>query len=198
MKCENHSGWAKLIFPVVLIVSLGCSLFQNPKTIIQTPTLTPDGGGMPVATKQNPDSRCNGNSGSLEMQVLAGPAKAVGLEPFAVGNIPFSITKNGQIYAIQGTGDISYHQILEESWGTYTVTLDMSADVSGECIGDSGNEILDMTVEVSGDQLVEVRSEGFSGDYPWSGTHQLKLNLPLVEGASAEGEGWAFILHLYE
>ena len=120
------------------------------------------------------------------------------MEPIAVGNIPFSVTQIGPIYAVQGNGALSYQQTLEESWGTYTVILDMTAVVSGDCSGDVGNEHLYMTVEASGEQMVEVRAEGFSGDYPWSGTHQLELSFPLVEGASAEGEGWAFILHLNE
>jgi hypothetical protein len=118
--------------------------------------------------------------------------------PYAVGDIPFSVMAEGQIYVIQGGGDISYQQVLEKEWGTYTVTLDMAAVVSGECKGESGNETLNMTVEASGEQMVEIRAEGFSGDYPWSGTHQLELTFPIVEGASAEGEGWAFILHLNE
>jgi len=74
----------------------------------------------------------------------------------------------------------------------------MTAVLSGICFGDTGNETLDLIVDVSGEQMVEVRAEGFSGDYPWSGTHQLELSFPLVEGVSAEGGGWAFILHTNE
>ena len=132
------------------------------------------------------------------MQVLAGPAAVVGMEPFAVGTIPFSVVTNGQSNTVQGNGAISYQQVLEKEWGTYTVSLDLNVTVSGECRGNAGSEVLNMTVEVSGDQMVEVRAEGFEGDYPWSGTHELELTFPLEEGASAEGEGWAFILHLNE
>ena len=99
---------------------------------------------------------------------------------------------------VQGSGDISYQQVLEKEWGTYTVSLDMNATVSGECSGSAGSEELHMILEVSGNQMVEVRAEGFEGDYPWSGTHELELIFPLEEGTSAEGEGWAFILHLNE
>jgi hypothetical protein len=190
----------KMAFPLMLVVILGCGLFPNPGSDITqtpTPTYTPEG-GIPVSTSLAPKNRCEGISGSLEMQVLAGPAEAVGMEPLAVGNIPFSVTQNGQIYAVQGSGNLSYQQTLEESWGTYTVALDMTAVVSGECSGEAGNETLAMVVEATGEQMVEVRAEGFSGDYPWSGTHQLELTFPLVEGASAQGEGWAFILHLNE
>jgi hypothetical protein len=200
MKQEIHSRRVKIAIPLMLIVILGCGLFPNSGSdMIQTPTptFTPEG-GMLVATSTVTKNRCEGVSGSLEMQVLAGPAEAVGMEPIAVGNIPFSVTQIGPIYAVQGNGALSYQQTLEESWGTYTVILDMTAVVSGDCSGDVGNEHLYMTVEASGEQMVEVRAEGFSGDYPWSGTHQLELSFPLVEGASAEGEGWAFILHLNE
>ncbi len=200
MKQMIRSRRVKMAIPLMLVVILGCGLFPNPgPDMIQTPTstFTPEP-GIPVATSTVTKNRCEGVSGSLEMQVLAGPAEAVGMEPLAVGNIPFSVTQIGQIYAVQGNGALSYQQMLEESWGTYTVTLDMTAVVSGDCGGDVGNETLDMTVEASGEQMVEVRAEGFSGDYPWSGTHQLELSFPLVEGASEEGEGWAFILHLNE
>ena len=44
--------------------------------------------------------------------------------------------------------------------------------------------------------MVEVTADGFHQKYPWEGTHSMDLVLPLEEGASAEGEGWAFVLHL--
>jgi hypothetical protein len=44
--------------------------------------------------------------------------------------------------------------------------------------------------------MIEVRAEGFQGDYPWTGTHELNLSFPLEDGAIAEGEGWIFVLHL--
>lgn len=199
MDRKNKQRWAKLSLVGVVIFILGCGLFQtpNPDTMplqTATPTFISEGGSTPVTPELT--NRCTGLSGSLEMQVLAGPAEAVGMEPYAVGDIPFSVVADGQMHIVQGSGAISYQQVLEKEWGTYTVTLDMTANVSGECSGDSGNETLNLAVELSGEQMVEVRAEGFSGDYPWSGTHQLELSFPLVEGASAEGEGWAFILHL--
>ena len=144
-----------------------------------TPTLQP-----------NP---CENLSGALEMQILVGPAEAVGLEPVAVGSIPFSVTTGNGAYLVQGNGPIAYEAQLQEAWGTYTVTLDMDAEVTGECLA---SEMLDLTVTASGNQMVEVRAEGFSGDYPWEGTQTLNLSFPLEEGVSVEGEGWIFILHL--
>ena len=199
MNRKNKQGWVKFTLAVTLIFILGCGLFQKPvpdtaPTYTDTPTFTPGGGSAPVTSA--PINRCEGLSGALEMQVLVGPAEAAGMEPVAVGDIPFSVVTNGSTHAIQGNGDISYQQVLEKEWGTYSVILDLNVIISGECSGVSGSEMLNTTVEVSGEQVVEVRSDGFSGDYPWSGTHQLELTFPLEEGVSAEGEGWLFILHL--
>jgi len=130
------------------------------------------------------------------MKVLVGPAEAVGLEPLAVGEIPFSIVSEGNAYLVQGSGGVSYQETLGEKWGTYTVSFDMEGVLGGECAGEPGSEELNIIVEMSGEQMVEVRAEGFQGDYPWSGTRNLTLNFPLEDGAIAEGEGWVFILHL--
>ncbi len=73
-------------------------------------------------------------------------------------------------------GTISYEEVLQEEWGTFTVSLDMEATVDGECEGTSGSEVLNITVEMSGEQMVEVRAEGFQGDYPWSGTHEFAFS----------------------
>ena len=143
-------------------------------------------------------SRCDGLSGELEVQVLVGPAEAVGLEPVAVGGIPFSVVSDGEVYVVQGEGAISYQQILEGEWGTYSVSLDMEGTIEGECGGDRGSEGLSILVEMSGVQTVEVRAEGFQGDYPWAGTHELNLSFPLEDGATSQGEGWVFVLHLSE
>ena len=200
MKRKKKLERAKWTFAGTIIFVLGCGLFQNPDTTptqTATPTYTPESGSA-MLTPAPTTSQCEGLSGALEMQVLAGPAEAVGLEPFAVGEIPFSVVNEGGTHAIQGNGTVAYQQVLEKDWGTYSVTLDITTTVSGECSGTVGNEALHMNVEAIGEQMVEVRAEGFSGDYPWSGTHQLELTFPLEEGASAEGEGWAFILHLNE
>jgi hypothetical protein len=130
------------------------------------------------------------------MLVLVGPAEAVELEPFAIGYIPFSVQSSGGVYTIQGGGPINYQEVLTEKWGTYTVSMDMDTTIAGECVGDASSETLDFTIEMTGEQMVEVRAEGFTGDYPWSGTKTLDLTLPLEEGSKAESEGWASILHL--
>ena len=163
-----------------------------------TPTPTPTAGPVVIPPTPTPSvaSRCQGLSGTLEVQVLVGPAEAVGLEPVAVGDVPFAVTTEQAPYLVQGQAPITYEAVLEEEWGTYTVNMDLDMAVSGECMGSDGNEQLDLLLEMSGEQFVEVQAEGFHGEYPWSGTQTRDLSFPLQEGATAEGEGWVVVLHL--
>lgn len=167
-------------------------------TVTPTPSPTPTAEPLVLTATPSPPafSRCQDLGGTLEVQVLVGPAEAVGLEPVAVGDVPFSVTTQQVPYLVEGQGPIVYEAVLEERWGTYTVSMDLEMAVSGECTGESGGEQLDLVLEMSGEQLVVVVSEGFSGEYPWSGTHALDLSFPLQEGATAEGEGWVVVLHL--
>ena len=110
MKRKTNQRWAKLTLAGIVIFVLGCGLFQNPETIptqTKTPTSTPEIRNAQFTPETS--NRCEGVSGSLEMQILAGPAEAVGMEPYAVGNIPFFVVEERGIYMIQGGGDISYH-----------------------------------------------------------------------------------------
>lgn len=159
---------------------------------MSTPTPTEVFGALPDPSKQV--NRCNGLQGALELKILIGPAEAAGLDPLAVGEIPFAVVSNDEPYIIEGSGAMSYDGIYEAEWGTYSVTADFDVSVGGECSGAKDAELLNFTVEMSGNQLVEVRSDKFQGDYPWSGTHQLDLAFPLMNGAEASGEGWQFIL----
>jgi hypothetical protein len=162
-----------------------------------TPTPTPwvVPGSVETGTPP-PESGCAGLSGSLEVRVLVGPADVVGLESFAVGSVPFAVTSDAAPYYIQGGGPISYADVLVQEWGTYAVTMDLQMTIVGECVGGAGEERLEMTVEMTGEQMVEVDAEGFHGEYPWAGTHTLNVVFPLVEGATAAGEGWELVLHL--
>jgi hypothetical protein len=162
----------------------------------KTPTPTLSGGGSGPVT-QTVDI-CNGLGGSLELQVLVGPAEAVGLEPVAIGSIPFSVTSSEGVNSAQGSGSINYQDVLAEEWGTYTVNFDMQASLSGVCEASDQNGMLNLTVTTSGEQLVEVEAEGFQGSYPWSGPNEFSLSLPIVDGATAQGEGWSYVLHLSE
>ncbi len=161
-----------------------------------SPTPTAEPVLLPPTPSPSPASRCQGLSGTLEVQVLVGPAEAVGLEPVAVGDVPFSVISQEAPYWVEGQAPIVYEAVLEEQWGRYTVTMDLEMAVSGECMGEAGGELLDLVLEMSGEQLVVVESEGFNGEYPWAGTHALDLSYPLEEGATAEGEGWVVVLHL--
>jgi len=130
------------------------------------------------------------------VQVLVGPADAVGLEPVAVGSVPFAVTTSESPFLVQGQGPISYEGTLEKEWGTYVVTMDLDVAVQGQCSGEAGSEELDLTLEMTGEQLVVVDAADFHGEYPWSGTHSLNLAFPLEEGATAQSEGWVVVLHL--
>ncbi len=152
------------------------------------PTRTPAPGGAP--------SPCAGLSGELEAQILVGPAEAVGLEPAAVGSIPFTVTADQDSYVVQGQNTLSYQDVLQKEWGTYSVSLEMAITIDGVCTEEEGTPVLDLTLTSSGEQLVEVTVGGSQHSYPWSGENTLNITLPVEEGASAEGEGWIFVLHL--
>lgn len=208
MNFRNSPGLVRLGTAVgVIFLMMACSLSNNftPTTtpdasvstkIPITPTPTTTGGSSIGVTPSPVANRCDGLSGELEMQILVGPADAVGLEPQSVGEIPFSVVSHEGAYLVQGGGAISYQATLEEDWGTYSVSFDMESSLAGVCVGEPGSEELNVTVVPSGEQMVEVRAEGFQGDYPWSGTPTLDLSFPLEDGAVLTGEGWAFVLHL--
>ena len=179
-------NFGKLLFVLGLtIFIMGCGVTAN-----INPTPTPTDSGLSIANSTSP---CSNLSGELEMQVLVGPAEVVGLEPIAVGNIPFTVTWEGGTHVIKGSGTIAYQDVLEQEWGSYTVEFDLQGDILGIC---EENGALNMVVTTTGSQLVEVRAEGFQGDYPWTGSHEFALVFPIEEGAIAEGEGWIFLLHL--
>jgi len=162
----------------------------------QTPTPTPSVQGAPAPANTVPATRCQGLNGSIELQVLVGPAEIVGLEPFAVGSVPFSVTTPEEPYVVEGAGPIAYQDVLTENWGTYEVTMDLNNTINGTCSGAAGSETLQVEFTMSGSQMVEVNAEDLHGEYPWEGEHTVDATFPLEEGAAAEGEGWALILHL--
>ena len=125
-----------------------------------------------------------------------GPADAVGLEPVAVGSVPFAVTTSEPPFLVEGQGPISYEDTLAEEWGTYVVTMNLDMTVQGQCSGEAGSEELNLIMEMTGEQLVVVDAPDFHGEYPWSGTQSLNLAFPLAEGATAQGEGWVVVLHL--
>lgn len=152
---------------------------------LPTPTETPD--------------PCDGLAGTIEIQVLVGPSEIVGMEPVSVGNIPFTIEKFGESYLVQGSGPLLFDdQVYEAEWGTYTVSFNADVGIQGACLSTDGTATLETTIVMEGEQMVEVRAEGFSGDYPWSGTQTMEAVLPAVEGATTSGEGWTVVLHLGE
>jgi hypothetical protein len=161
-----------------------------------TPTPTPTAAAAIQITPTVLASRCEGLSGMLELQVLVGPAAAADMEPFAVGSAPFSVVASQPPYLVQGGGPIFYDDVATFAWGTYSVSLSMDTTISGECTGSGGSEALNLILEGTGEQMLVVDASGFHGEYPWSGTNSFELAFPLVEGASVQGEGYVFVLHL--
>jgi hypothetical protein len=215
MKINVNAMHKVILFSSLVSLVISCNPSSNPgakpkptPTPTLTSTITGEENVTPTPTptpimvvEENPtptpeSNICQGLSGDIAMEVLVGPADAVGLEPIAVGNIPFSVVPEGEAYAVQGSGSIAYQDVLEAEWGTYTVDFDLDAAVSGVCEGDAQNGALNIVMEMSGEQMVEVRAEGFQGDYPWAGQHTFNLSFPIEEGATAAGEGWTFVLQL--
>lgn len=193
-----------LISLFVFILLAGCSSStetiqkNNTETHAPESTSTPTVTGGSIGTPQPSLDQCDGLGGTLELQVLVGPSEVVGLEPVAVGSIPFSVETSQGFTTVQGSGPITYQDVLEEEWGTYTVNFDLETAVSGTCISNEQSAVLSLIINMSGEQFVEVNAQGFHGEYPWSGSHEFNLDFPVVEEASAEGEGWLFLLHLNE
>jgi hypothetical protein len=197
-----------LVLPLLFLVILlsACSTSQTAlpgKTpqdtdLLASPTSTATAqSAMGESSKTAPPAdRCVGLSGEIEVRLLVGPSEAVGLEPHAVGSVPFSVETAEPPYLIKGAGSINYADILVEQWGTYEVTMDMLLDVEGECVSEGGSTELQMALGMSGQQMVEVNAGGFQGEYPWDGSHQLDLVFPAEEGAVIDGEGYSFVLHL--
>lgn len=203
---KSRAGIILLLATFICLYVSACSSGElldptlTPSPTITSPTGTPTTTPLPSmdkpATPIPPDSPCAGLSGEIEVSILVGPSDAVGLEPRAVGNVPFSVTVDEPPYLIQGSGSINYADILIEQWGTYEVTMDMQLSIQGECSPAEDSTVLQMALEMSGSQMVEVTAEGFHGEYPWSGTQTFDLVFPLEEGAAIDGEGYSFVLHL--
>jgi len=188
-----NKKYTNVLFLTLIVLIAACQQTKSIEvTATPTPTVIP--GGAPD-TPENA-SLCEGLSGVLELQLLVGPSEAVGLEPFAIGEIQFLVTSTEKPYTIEGANTISYEDVLVEEWGTYTVSFNMDITLSGVCSGKEGAEQLMVDMTMSGDQLVKVESEGFQGEYPWSGTHENQLAFPLQEGATAGGEGWLLVLYI--
>jgi len=193
---RKKSSLGAIVFLIVLVALSSCNsipaagedptLTPTPTKVMQVvpPTITPT------------PSKCAGLAGELEVQVLVGPAEVVGLEPVAVGNIPFAVTTGEAPYLIQGGGGIDYNDLLTEEWGTYEVTMNLDLTVTGDCDADGNDGDLALAVEMTGNQLVVVISEGFHGEYPWSGTQTREVYFLIEEGATVAGEGYIFVLHL--
>lgn len=166
--------------------------------IIKDPDVFPPDGDPPkgVETIFPGSDICKGLSGNFEMQVLVGPSDAVGLEPFGIGFIPFSVEYDQGVYVVQGYGTIDYEDILEFQGGTFTVFFDMVGEVDGVCTQINDGGVMDFTFNMAGDQVFIVDSANGQTEYPKYFEHEFEYSFPVVDGATESGEGWALILHL--
>ncbi len=193
-----HRRLSRVLIAIVwaCLIILGC---QRAPEYLPEPDATPTpteipGGLLEPGEETHP---CAGLAGSLEVQVLVGPSEAVGMAPVALGSIPFSVADQGGVYAIEGGGPLKFdEQVLQEVWGTYTVSFDADTELSGQCEALNDWEELRMVLVMTGEQMVTVNAEGFQGEYPWSGTQEISAIFPVEEGVSLTGEGWTLILHL--
>ena len=142
------------------------------------------------------DSICEGLSGNFEMQVLVGPSEAVGLTPFGIGTIPFSVENDQGSYLVQGEGTIDYEDVLEFQGGTFTVFFDMVGEIDGVCTQIDDGGVMDFTFNMTGDQVFIVDSANGQTEYPKYFEYEFEYSFPVVDGATESGLEWALILHL--
>jgi hypothetical protein len=192
----NRKPFSLLFYSIFTIAILaGCAVPTTSRDVQKTMTVTPISRGLLTPEFTLAPDPCKGFSGELEIEILVGPAAAVGLEPLSIGNIPFTIASQ-KPYTIQGKTHLSYNKTMNYDWGTYTVILEMDADLAGECVLAEAGNSLNMAVTLSGDQNVVVVYKLVPETFPWKGTATVNPSFPIQDGATAKGEGWIFILHL--
>ena len=198
MSTKSRSFTFSVLLAIFLMLFISACGTSAPSTSQQaSSTATPTALVLvEPATPTTAPSRCEGLAGELEIQVLVGPSEAVGLTPYAVGSIPFVVTKTDGAYLIEGSGSFDFADGLGAEWGTFEVTMEMSGTIEGTCIADDQTEELDVFLEMTGSQQIIVTVDGYSQTFPWEGTLPFDLTFPIEEGAVMEGEGYAIVLHL--
>jgi hypothetical protein len=137
----------------ILLLSLACSLpgmsGQENKEEVEplSPTAT---NTMSEPISVNPGNQSEGLTAQLEVVVMAGPGAAVGLESFALGSFPFSVTNQNGIYIVSGNGPANYYDMLTRDWGSYEVYMDLDIEISGTCNSLSDPNNLDLAVTMTG------------------------------------------------
>ena len=188
-------SWTIFLLVCSLITSCNLTSGAGGGTIATpTPTTPPDGGVGQPEQQNNP---CEGLTGTLELQLLVGPSEAVGLTPFTMANVPFTVMGEGDVYLVQGNGPVEYYEdVLEAEWGSYAVQFEGETTVSGTCVADGASGTLNVYLQMEGEQTVVIVVEGMETTYPWAGTPSVTASFPIEDGAQQSGEGWALILHL--
>jgi len=199
---HSDRQWKLWVMYVLVSFALtGCGLLggnsvDTDPSATATPTQVGDVVGSPLENET--ESPCRGLSGTLELEILVGPAEAVDLPPTSVGRIPFSVVEEGNTFLVEGEGSLDYYQeVLGEAWGTYTVTFEADSIITGTCENVDDEPMLNLILTLSGiSQNVVVVYDGIPHEFQWSGERADVITLPLIEGASQQGEGWVVILHL--
>lgn len=173
-----------------------------PTPVPPTPTVTPLPVMMETATplptqasSSSGTSRCYGLNGRLEVRAYVPEAAGVGLEPFSIGEIPFSVVTNYVPYRIQGKSKLVYKGKTEEDWGSYKGDINMMGSVTGQCLTGEHDGELRLNVALSGNRLIVVRSRGYNKQFPWSGGNNIPITLFLSEGYTYTTDEWVFVLH---
>jgi len=209
-KRANHRLW--LGVSCLLVFTLACALSPSPTATqsepsavstaavapaTRTPTPSPAIQELPSRTHAAPATRCKGLNGSIELRVPLEVAAIEGLELFADGRIPFSVTAPQEPYTVEGAGRITYQDSVVEDDSTYEVTLEGDVTIDGTCTGSAGSETLQLKVTMSGWTSVRIFAPGspvLEGTI--EGGRTVDATFPLEEGAAVEREDWTLILHL--
>lgn len=193
---SHQKRWGNwIVLAVVCLLISSCNLpFGDGGDGVSMPTPTPTllpGAGQPG---ENP---CEGLSGWIELQLLVGPSEAVGLEPYTMAHIPFTVSREGEVYLVEGSGQTDFYEdVLEAEWGSYSVQFDGDLRISGTCVGAEAPGTLNVYLEMDGEQTVVVVVDGQEMTTPWAGTPTLTASFTIQDGAQQSGEGWTLILHL--
>lgn len=161
---------------------------NDPNAVVaaETPTETPKSSGV---------SRCYGMNGRIEVRVVV--AEAAGMvDPFSIGEIPFTVTSQYAPYRVSGKSKLVYKNKTEEDWGSYKGDINLMGSISGQCMTGENDGELRINISMNGKQTVVIRSKGFNKQIPWSGGVSIPLIFGHSEGYSMAGEEWLFVLHM--
>jgi len=132
--------------------------------------------------------------GRIEVRVVVSEASGL-VDPFTIGEIPFEVTTQYAPYRVAGRSKLIYKNKTEVDWGSYKGDINLLGTITGQCMTGENDGELRLTINMSGNQFVVIRSKGFNKQIPWSGGASIPLTFGYSEGYTMAGEEWLFILH---